>query len=286
FVCAIDDALMEITHVLRGEDHLNNTVKQIMILEALDQRTPEFGHLSTILGPDKSKLSKRHGATSCDQYRQMGILPEALLNFIALLGWSHPGGEETFSLENLEKNFSSERLNASPAVFDETKLKWVNSVHLRALPNQELWNQIQPHLSEAGLGFDRSDEWKNNALELFKPYMEVLSDSVNLFAPLDDSRFQVAEEAKEALSWESSKVVLQTWKDIVENHKSDALSEDDFAAAQTRIKSEAGVKGKHLFMPIRVAIIGKPHGAELKILVPLMTKQSLLERVNRALEGL
>jgi nondiscriminating glutamyl-tRNA synthetase len=113
--------------------------------------------------------------------------------------------------------------------------------------------------------------------------MEVLSDSVDLFAPLDDSRFEVSEEAKETLSWESSKVVLQTWRDIVDNHNSSTLSEDDFAAAQTKIKSEAGVKGKHLFMPIRVAIIGQPHGAELKILVPLMSKQSLLERVNKAL---
>ncbi|NQZ00493.1 MAG: glutamate--tRNA ligase [Bdellovibrionales bacterium] len=284
FVCAVDDALMKITHVLRGEDHLNNTVKQIMILEALEMNLPEFGHLSTILGPDKSKLSKRHGATSCDQYRHMGVLPEALLNFIALLGWSHPEGEEVFSLKNLEENFSSDRLNASPAVFDETKLKWVNAMHLRKLSGEQLWAEIQPHLDQAGLSFDKSSEWKAKALELFKPYMELLSDSVNLFAPLDDSKFAIAEEATEALTWESSPVVLQTWLEILRSHGGETLSEEDFSEAQNKIKKDATVKGKFLFMPIRVGIIGKPHGAELKILVPLMEKSSLIERAEKALE--
>lgn len=284
FVCAVDDALMKITHVFRGEDHLSNTMRQTMVLEALGFDLPKYGHMSMILGPDKQKLSKRHGDTSCFEYKAKGYLPHALLNFIALLGWSHPDGEETFSFENLKEKFSAERLNPAPAVFDETKLKWVNSVHLRGLPGDQLWSELQPFLTEAGLKLSGDADWKSRALELFKPYMEILSDSVGLFSPLDDSRFAIQEEAADALSWESTKAVLEKWVSILESHSGDYLSEDDFGAAQNQIKQDCSVKGKHLFMPIRVAIIGKPHGAELKILVPLMKKESLQARAKQAIE--
>lgn len=282
FVCAIDDALMHITHVFRGEDHLNNTIRQLMVLEALEFPIPQFGHLSMILGEDKQKLSKRHGATSCFQFSEEGYLPEAINNFLALLGWSDPEGREILSRDQMIESFSEDRLNASPAVFDTTKLKWVNAMHLRALDHGDLWNRIQPFLKKAGLNFTGDSVWREKALTTFKSYMETLEDAVELFRPLDDSSFTIQAEAKEALSWESTPAVFSKWMEVLESHSGDTLSEEDFMAAQDRVKTECNVKGKHLFMPIRVAIIGKPHGAELKILVPLMKKSQLLERARQA----
>ena len=282
FVCAIDDALMHITHVFRGEDHLNNSIRQLMVLEALEFPIPQYGHLSMILGEDKQKLSKRHGATSCFQFSEEGYLPEAINNFLALLGWSDPEGREILTMDQMVQSFSEDRLNASPAVFDNTKLKWVNSMHLRELDHGDLWNRMEPFLKKAGLSFSDDPAWREKALTTFKSYMETLEDAVGLFQPLDDSSFKIQEEAKDALYWESTPAVFDKWLEILESHDGDTLSEEDFGAAQDRVKTECGVKGKNLFMPIRVAIIGKPHGAELKILVPLMKKSQLIERAKQA----
>ena len=147
FCCAVDDALMKISHVFRAEEHLSNTLRQMMIYEAFDYPLPRFGHLSIILGADRQKLSKRHGATSCHEYNVNGYLAEALNNFVALLGWSSPEAQEILSMDQMIAQFTPERLNSSPAVFDETKLKWVNATHLRALPDDELWRRLDPFLA-------------------------------------------------------------------------------------------------------------------------------------------
>jgi nondiscriminating glutamyl-tRNA synthetase len=284
YVCAIDDALMQITHVFRAEEHLNNTLKQLLILEALKFPIPQYGHLSIILGEDKQKLSKRHGATSCHEYHEKGILPEALNNFIALLGWSDPQGREVLSMKEMIESFSEDRLHPSSAVFDEKKLLWMNSQHLRALDHNDLWLRVEPYLNKAGLRFSADPEWQNRALETFKSYMETLQDAVELFRPLDSSSFQIHEEASEALTWESTRRVFEKWIEVLNAHPGNTLSAEDFDNAQNQVKDSCQVKGKFLFMPIRVAIIGKPHGAELKILVPLMAKQQLLARAKEALK--
>lgn len=284
FVCAIDDALMKITHVFRADDHLNNTVKQLLILEALGLEIPEYGHLSLILGEDKQKLSKRHGSTSCKEFRDRGVLPEALNNFIALLGWSDPEGREVLSIQQMQESFSSDRFTPSPAVFDDKKLVWMNSMHLRALESHDLWARIEPYLQAANLSFVGNDNWKNQVLETFKSYMETLTDAVDLFRPLDDSQFSIQDEAKETLSWDSSQLVIEKWQSLLTAHSGEILSEEEFLTLQKTVQKECEVKGKHLFMPIRVAIIGKPHGAELKILVPLMKKQTLIDRAQKALD--
>ncbi len=286
FCCAIDDALMKITHVFRAEEHLNNTLRQMMVYEALGFALPKFGHLSIILGEDKQKLSKRHGATSCHEYKLRGFLPEALLNFIALLGWSHPEGKEIISKKELCETFSEERLNSASAVFDETKLTWVNAMHLRALSDDQLWELIKPLLNNEGISLPEDSDWRKQAFELFKPYMETLTDAIELFRPLSKGEFKILPDSKEALSWESTKSVFQKWIEILNAHPTEALSEDDFMSAQNKVKVDCEVKGKKLFMPIRVAIIGKPHGAELKLLVPLMSKETLIQRAKAALESI
>lgn len=286
FCCVIDDALMKITHVLRAEEHLSNTLRQIMLYEALGFPIPQFGHMSIILGPDKQKLSKRHGATSCNEYRLEGYLPEALNNFVALLGWSSPEAQEILSMQEMAQQFSVDRLHSAPAVFDDVKLKWVNATHLRALPIGELWTRVKPFLDEAGLTFPDNLKWQEKALSTFKTSMETLKDAVNLFRDLSDSAFVVAPEAAEVLGFSTTKAVLESWKNKVSAVNADFLTEEQFLKFQDEIKDEQNVKGKQLFQPIRVAVIGKPQGTELKNLVPLMLKEQLIFRADKVLKGL
>lgn len=283
FCCVVDDHLMKMTHVLRGEDHLSNTLRQLMIYETLGWDLPEFGHMSTILGQDRQKLSKRHGASSCYEYMQNGYLPEALLNFVALMGWSSPKAQEILSMQEMIEQFTTDRLNPAPAVFDEQKLNWVNSTHLRALPHEELWKRVEPYLTQAGLNLPTDWAWRDQALAVFKTSMITLKDAVELFRPVSREPVVVTAEGSETLSWEQSPAVVKRWRDLVAKHGNSYLKEEEFNGLQEQVKSDLNVKGKHLFMPIRVAVIGKPQGAELKVLVPLLHKDILLERADAVL---
>ncbi len=280
FCCVVDDALMKITHVLRAEEHLSNTLRQMMLFEAFDYPLPKFGHLSIILGSDRQKLSKRHGATSCNEYNVNGYLPEAMNNFIALLGWSSPAAQEILKMEEMIQQFSVERLNSSPAVFDETKLLWVNATHLRALPHDELWRRVEPFLLAAGLVLPKDPAWRDMALSAFKTNMNTLKDAVEHFRPLSEAPLELAAEAAEILAWPTTRTVVEAWRSGIEKSGMDYLSEEQFNKLQDSIKDTVNVKGKHLFQPIRVAVIGKPHGTELKMLVPLMHKRNLLARAD------
>lgn len=290
FCCAVDDHLMKISHVLRAEEHLPNTLRQMMIYEAMGWETPQFGHISLVLDDDRQKLSKRKGAVSCDQFKNDGYFPHALLNFIALLGWSHPSGEEVLTLEQMIEGFDTSRLNPSGAVFDRQKLKWMNSVYLRQMSNADLWKAIEPFLQNANLHFDHVDmsvdeiqAWREQSVEVFKTYMEILSDAVPLYQSLSDAEFQVRNESAEALAWESTRAVLTEWIGMLKTIEKSHITEEEFLKLQDEVKSRTGAKGKFLFMPIRVAVIGKPHGTELKILVPLLKVSSLIKRAETAM---
>ncbi len=283
FCCVIDDSLMKISHVFRAEEHLSNSLRQMMIYEAFNFERPQFGHLSIILGSDRQKLSKRHGATSVNDYNEQGFLPEAMNNFLALLGWSSPKAQEILSMKELVEQFDTDRLNSASAVFDETKLKWVNATHLRALDHKTLWEKLQPYFLKHNFDLPTDLEWQSLSLGLMKTSMETLADAVELFRPLSKGTFQLSEKAKEVLSWESTRPVIEKWVSLVK--KCDKLTEEAFGEIQQTIKTECQVKGKNLFMPIRVAVIGQPHGAEVKLLVPLMEKSDLLERAQTALKS-
>ena len=151
FAVVIDDATMDITHVIRGEDHLSNTPKQIQIYEALGFQVPEFAHIPMILGPDKARLSKRHGATSVTQFRDEGYLPEAMLNYLALLGWGYDDSQTVFSVDELIEKFSLERVSKNPAVFDIKKLEWLNGLYIRELTIEQLYELTLPYLQKEGL---------------------------------------------------------------------------------------------------------------------------------------
>lgn len=280
FCCVIDDAAMEITHVLRGEEHLSNTLRQLMLYEVFNYKKPEFGHLSMILGENKKKLSKRDAAVSCDDFKQQGFLPQAVLNYVALLGWSSKSGEEVFSFDNLIKDFSVERVNAAAAVFDIKKMRWINQHHIRMLSKKDLWEKLQPFFKQANLDLNTDPKWQDKSLELFTQNLEVLSDAIELYKPLADNIFDIKPESHEVLEWEATKPVIKSWIEQVEAINTDYLSADEFNEILNNIKTQCDVKGKNLFMPIRVAIIGAPHGAELKSLVPLLKKEVLLARAN------
>ncbi|WP_413568133.1 glutamate--tRNA ligase [Bdellovibrio sp. HCB117] len=286
FCCVVDDHLMKITHVFRAEEHLPNTLRQMMIYEGLNWPLPEFGHMALILDEDRQKLSKRKGAVACGLLKEEGYLASAVLNFIALLGWSHPEGKEIMSVDDMIQAFDISRLNPSGAIFDRVKFKWMNAQHLRALPNMELWNAIQPFLAREKMELPQDPVWQDKSITVFKPYMEILSDAIELYKPLNDKSYVILPEAEEAMKWESTKAVLTAWKELVSAHTSDYMTEEEFLKIQDEVKNKTGAKGKNLFMPIRVAVIGKPHGAELKILVPLMKKDSLIARAEKALAQL
>lgn len=282
FCCVIDDHLMKITHVLRAEEHLSNTVRQMMLYEAFGWEIPKFGHMSVMLGPDKQKLSKRHGATSVTDFKNRGYVPEALNNFVALCGWSSPDNKEVMTIDEMIKNFGTERMNPAPAVFDEKKLKWMNSVYLRAMDHKELWKRLDPFLKADGQDYSsHTEEWKSLTLGAFKSSFETLVEAVEIYRNLSMKFFAVADDAKEILKWEKTKLVVNTWLDLLNRIKSEYLSEADFQAAQTQVQTLAQVKGKELFQPMRVAVIGKPHGTELKLLVPLLSRKELIERAEK-----
>lgn len=283
FCCVVDDYLMKISHVLRAEEHLPNTLRQLMIYEGMNWVPPLFGHISLVLDEDRQKLSKRKGAVACDQFQKEGYLPEALINYLVLLGWTHPEQKEILTLDEMIQNFSIDRIHPSGAVFDRVKLKWMNAQHLRNLPNQEIYKKIEPYLKEANLDLPADKNWQMQSVEIFKPYMEVLTDAVALYSPLDDKKYEISSESDETLKLETTKTVLNAWKESVMAHTKENFSEAEFLAIQEQVKNKSGQKGKNLFFPIRIALIGKPHGAELKILVPLMNKTSIIARAEKAI---
>jgi nondiscriminating glutamyl-tRNA synthetase len=286
FCCVIDDALMEISHVLRAEEHLPNTLRQLMIYEALGLTLPQFGHLSLVLNDERQKLSKRHGSVAVSDFREAGYLPEAILNFVAMLGWSSPDGREVLSLNDMKAAFSLDRLHSAGAVFDRVKLKWINSQHLRQMDETQLWKWVEPFLKAESFELPTDGSWQVNSLKVFKTKMETLKDAVELYRPISDRHFAILDEANEALAWPTSKMVIAAWLNGLKEFAGDFLSEEQFLELQNQIQNSTTVKGKNLFMPIRVAVIGKPHGAELKILIPLMKKDSLIKRAEEVLKRL
>lgn len=286
YCCVVDDGLMKMTHILRAEEHLSNTLRQIMLYEAFGWTPPLFGHLSIILGEDRQKLSKRHGATSCHEFMKQGYLPEALINFISLLGWSSPTpGQEIFSVEELIRQFDLDRMTSSPAVFDQKKFNWVNATHLRALSNEELWARLVPFLDEHKVNYKKDANWQSQSLEVFKSSMETLMDGVQLFRYIDENFFEIDPEGLETLKWKESEPVLKAWIDVLKNHTHDFVSEAEFGELQNKVKELSQQKGKFLFMPMRVGVIGKPHGTELKLLIPLIPKKTLIERAEKCLRA-
>lgn len=186
-------------------------------------------------------------------------------------------------MEQMIQQFGPERLNAAPAVFDEQKLAWCNATHLRALPDDELWRRLDPFLADAGLNLPTDPAWRARALAAFRSGMHTFRDAVEPFRYLSEGPLEVTAEGRETFAWDQTRAVVEAWKARVAAHPAEYLTEEEFVKLQDEIKDAVGVKGKHLFQPIRVAVIGRPQGTELKMLVPLLHKRTLVARADQVL---
>jgi nondiscriminating glutamyl-tRNA synthetase len=283
YVVVVDDALMNITHVIRGDDHLSNTPKQVALYEALGWPVPEFAHLSTILGSDRERLSKRHGATSIANFRDMGVLPEALMNYLALLGWAPTGGtREIFSPEELKEEFSLERVTPSPAVFDMEKLYWLNRHYIKEAPPERIEKLAEPYFVRAGLLPENPDEntrsWFGKVLALLAPSvdrLEQLPERAALIFRYDAAAALSAPDNAEVLAAAKTSEVLAAFAQQVEGDPS-PMTPERFKAIMNEVKSKTGAKGKDLFHPVRIALTGSHSGPEFDKLIPILEEGSRL----------
>lgn len=283
YAVVIDDSLMHITHVIRAEEHLSNTPRQILIYDALGFALPEFGHISLILGKDRAKMSKRHGATSVEQYRNLGYLPEALVNFLALLGWSPVGEEEIFSLQELIEQFSMDRVAKNPAVFDIDKLNWINAHYIKQASADKITELAIPHLKAAGyINGEMTAEQKAWLVDMVAVLQEHLSyaaqivDHVDIFFN-DNIEFE-NDEARQVLLDDDIPKVMDSFRT-----KLNQLDVVDVSSVKPLLKSiikELKLGGKKVYMPLRVALTGKMHGPELYNIIPLLGKKRALDRLD------
>ncbi|HTD54247.1 MAG TPA: glutamate--tRNA ligase [Silvibacterium sp.] len=284
YVVTVDDALMEITHVIRGDDHISNTPKQVAIYEAFGWTVPEFAHLSTILGGDRERLSKRHGATSVASFREMGILPEALVNYLALLGWGAEGGtRETFSIEELTHEFKIERVTTAPAIFDWAKLHWLNRHYLKQCEPLRLVALAAPHFERAGLLAPQADaetlSWLEKLIVLFLPSLDQLDqlpEKVSFIFRFDPEAARRDEENAALLSTGPAQNVIAAFAARVLK-TFEPITPDQFKLWMNEIKVETGAKGKELFHPVRIALTGSHSGPEFDKLIPVIEEGSRLK---------
>jgi nondiscriminating glutamyl-tRNA synthetase len=285
FAVAIDDHLMKITHVLRGDDHISNTPKQLMVYEAFDWEPPVFGHMTLIVNENRKKLSKRDETIIqfIEQYEELGYLPEAIFNFIALLGWSPVGEEEIFSKEEFIEMFDPDRLSKSPAVFDKQKLAWMNNQYMKKLDLDQVVELALPHLIKAGrLPENMTEEQKQWARRLISLYHEQMSygaEIVELSELFFKEDIQYDEEAQAVLAEEQVPEVLKAF--LAEIQQLENFAADEIKAAIKSVQKTTGQKGKKLFMPIRVATTGQTHGPELPLAIELLGKEKVVSRIEK-----
>lgn len=286
FATVVDDADMGITHVIRGDDHLANTPRQILVYRALGRPVPVFAHLPMIWGADGRKLSKRHGATSVEAFRDDGYLPEALLNYLALLGWSLDGETTIVPPEVLKSHFSLERISKSPAVFDYDKLQWMNGVYIRGLEPQELAARLLPFLEKTGLvsqsDFEKRRDWFASLAALVQERIRLLSEALSWVSFLLVEEITVDQEAAAAaLGQPGTRQVLHAARETL------AALDDWTAEAIERALRELAptleIKTRSLFQAVRVAVAGSTVSLPLFESLALLPRDMALERLKIAL---
>lgn len=285
YAVVIDDVLMGITHVIRGEEHLSNTPRQVLIYEALGMSVPDFAHISLILNTEGRKMSKRDGDTAVLDYYKKGYLPQAVVNFIALLGWSPTGEQEFFSMEELTKDFSLERVSKSPAVFDLHKLNYINSYYIKQTPDEELVDLVLPFLREKGmfLGESISEEdkiWIATFIGAVKEKINNLSevkDYIGYFWGVDLE--QPDQEGMAILQAETLPTVLELFQTKILT--TEPLDAPAAKIILKEITKELSLKGKDVFMPIRIALTGEVHGPDLDKIIALLGKDNISGRLSK-----
>ncbi|RAP34422.1 glutamate--tRNA ligase [Candidatus Marinamargulisbacteria bacterium SCGC AG-439-L15] len=280
FAVVVDDAAMKITHVIRGEDHLSNTPRQLLLFKALGYEAPVVAHLPMMLGTDRSKLSKRHGAQSVSDYRDQGYLPEALINYLSLLGWSPPDEKELLSRQELIDLVSMERISKSGAIFDEVKLRWMNGQYIRQLSAPELRAAITPFISDeitARLGTP-SEAVLEKMIVSVKDNLEVLTD-INTYLEVYELSFEAFElRVSEFSVSDSDREVLSLFLEELET--SDKLDSNWVDATLARLLEKTGFGKGKVFKPVRLGSTGMGSGPHLGDVLPLLGKDKIQERVS------
>ncbi len=283
FACVIDDHLMQVTQVIRGEDHLSNTPRQILIYQALGWQSPVFAHHPLILGKDRSPLSKRHGATTVSQYREEGFLPEALVNYLVLLGWSSASGEEIFPLEKIVEDFSFDDVSKSAPIFNRKKLEWLNSHYIRKKDEKSFSELLLPYLEKAGLRLDQIDpDYLTNISGVLKENIVMLSQIEEYLGIFFDEKFFFEEGAQTVLLDSGNRESLRIILNVLE--ASSEITLDHGSSLLSQIEEKTGRKGKALYAPLRAGVTGKMKGPELVKTLPLLGKERMIRRLRMALE--
>ncbi|MDX1387217.1 MAG: glutamate--tRNA ligase, partial [bacterium] len=286
FASAVDDVLMEISHVIRGEDGMSNTPRQILIQKALGFEPPQYAHLPLILGEDHTLLSKRNGSCSLGELKAKGYLPEAILNYLSLLGWSPPEGKELLNLDQLVQAFSLERVSRSSAIFDWNKLNFINNHYLRQLSEDDYLSWALPIVEQGQEKFASfSTEDIRQAILTLRPNikrLEELPDWLELILgtpePVNDEAKAFMEAKESPKVWES---VVQLIKDMTAE-----FNEENAKLFLEELKKKSKIKGRKLLMPIRVALTGATEGPEMANLLICLGKTRIGERIQRAIENL
>jgi len=279
FAAVIDDHLMKISHVIRGEDHLSNTPRQIMLYRALGLEPPKFAHLPIILGTDRSKLSKRHGALSISEYRKEGYLPEAMFNYLALLGWSPKNEKEIISQKQLIKSFALGSVSRSGSVFDVVKLKWMNGQYMRKMKVKEIVPLIKPYLTDAGFKInDRSDKWLAEMVEAVIDNISLLSD-IKTCADIFFNEVNY-EDIKGSLYHQHTADILKSFEAKLSKM---AISHNGVNRVLEGIAKSTSQKKGVVFRTIREVLTGRPSGPELWRVIKLYGKEKTLLRIKKAL---
>mgnify|MGYP006425487989 FL=1 len=280
FVVVVDDSEMGITHVIRGDDHLSNTPRQCLLYDALDFKRPQFSHISMILGQDKSRLSKRHGATSALAYRDMGYLPDAMINYLARLGWSH-GDQEIFSRDELIKYFSFDSVNTSAAIFDADKLSWVNEQYIQSTPPEELAQHLEPHLVKTAIlpgDHGLSPQEIAKVIPCLNQRAKTLVEMAEKSAFFFKKEVEFDEKARNKFLTEDARPLLE--KVIAGFSTLDDFSAENIETLFKKIVEEEGMKLGKLAQPVRVALTGTTVSPGIYDVILLLGKEETLKRLQ------
>ncbi|WP_428416363.1 glutamate--tRNA ligase [Phocicoccus schoeneichii] len=284
FAVVIDDHYMEISHVLRGDDHISNTPRQQMVYEAFGWEEPKFGHMTLIVNEERKKLSKRDSGILqfIEDYEALGYLPEALFNFIALLGWTPGGEEEIFSKEEFIKLFDEDRLSKAPAFFDKVKLEWVNNQYMKQKDSETIFEMALPFLIKEGKLPENPTEneknWARELVALYQPQMSYAAEIVKLSEQFFNDEIELDEAGQEVVKDEQVPELMNALYGTFEALED--FSPEAIKKAIKDVQKETGIKGKNLFMPIRVVITGETKGPELPNAIHLIGKDKVLERIK------
>lgn len=285
FAVVIDDMLMKISHIIRGEDHISNTPKQILIYEALGAKIPEFGHLGMILAPDRSKLSKRHGATAVSEFVEKGYLIDALVNFVALLGWAPSDGQEIKTVDEIAADFRINEVSSSNSIFEYDKLNWMNSQYIKKLSLEELGEKLKPFLKKYDLSevskaqFDRMIEITREPLTILSD----ITDAVPYF--FGEGKCDITPEVQsEVLDTENAQNILKEFLNLAQEWQFDEENLHHKLEEFRNIFKEKGIKPKETMWAIRGAVTGRTRGADMCAILSILGKEKILQRVKSAIK--